>query len=208
MKKTTLTYFLLCFVSIAYTQVGIGTIAPSNLSVSNIDSDHVTTPNDHVATPTVIISSTSLEINASNKNKWLNVPDLTATFTISEKDIVKIDWTLFAGQANSSSASGFAQMLTILEVNGVNDATSSNYLPMLYSPGGSHGFLMNTSKFSHAINLDAGIYTVRVKVLVVSFSGSTNKVEIGSYTNNWTETDSLTAQEKLNAAANKLIITF
>ncbi|MDO5980734.1 hypothetical protein [Flavivirga spongiicola] len=205
MKKPTLTFILFCFISIAYTQVGIGTITSGSSLVSDIDSVN----SNNVVLPTVIISNNSLEINASSDSQWLNVPDLTTTFTVSENKIVKIDWTLFAGQANSSSSSGFAQMFTILEVNGVNDVASSNYFPMIHNPGGSnYRLLMNASKFSHAINLDAGTYTVRVKVLAASFLGSTNSVEIGSYIDNWVGAGNMTAQEKLNAASNKLLITF
>ncbi|WP_303319187.1 hypothetical protein Q4Q34_16310 [Flavivirga abyssicola] len=164
---------------------------------------------DNATIPTVIVSNTSLVVDTSNDREWLDVPDLSATFTILEDETIKIDWTLFSGQLNSSTDSGFAQMFTILEINGANDVTSSNYLPMIHNPGGdSFRLLMNNSTFSHAITLNAGTYTVKVKVYMARFLGTTTSVEIGSHIGTWSGGNNMTAQEKLNAASNKLLITF
>ncbi|MDO5969048.1 hypothetical protein Q4Q35_04440 [Flavivirga aquimarina] len=166
---------------------------------------------DNSTIPTVIVSSTSLAINATNDEQWLDVPGLSSTFTLLEDETIKIDWTLFSGQINATNTVGGAQMFTVLEINGVNDANSSNYLLMTHSPGvnqDSYFYLMNNSTFSHAVSLNAGTYTVKVKVYVGSFLGSTTGVSIGFRTTGWGGGDNMTNNEKRNAASNKLLITF
>lgn len=255
MKKPTLTFLFLFFIYIGYTQVGIGTTAPDNSSILDVDSfekgiliprmtnvqkNSITNPatglmvydttnkctsvntgtpispdweclnqTNNATIPAVIISNTPLELNLSNDQQWLNVPGLSTSFTILEDELIRIDWTLFSGQDNTSNVSGFAQVFTILEINGANDVASSNYLPMIHNPGGNnYRLLMNNSTFSHAIHLNAGTYTVRVKVYLASLLGSTTQVEIGSNLTGWTGGGNMTIQEKRNAASNKLLITF
>ncbi|GAA3630594.1 hypothetical protein [Flavivirga jejuensis] len=166
---------------------------------------------DNSTIPTVIVSSNSLVIDTTNDKQWLDVPDLNSTFTLLEDETIKIDWTLFTGQTLASTTSGFAQMFTILEINGANDVRSSNYLPMVHNPGGnSFRLLMNNSTFSHAITLNAGVYTVKVKVYAASFLGATatRSVSVGARISSWAGGDNMTSQEMLNAASNKLLITF
>lgn len=164
---------------------------------------------DNATIPTVLVSDTSLVINSSNDNQWLDVPDLTTTFTILEDELIAVDWTLFAGQYNASTSSGFAQMFTILEINGTNDVTSTNYLPMVHNPGGAnYRRLMNNSTFTHAINLSPGTYTIQVRIFAAAFLGSTSSVEIGTHINSWGGGANMTNQEQLNAASNKLLVTF
>ncbi|MDD7885622.1 hypothetical protein [Flavivirga sp. 57AJ16] len=183
------------------TSVNIGTPMAPNWECLN--------KSDNATIPSVIVSNTSLYLNTSNDNQWLDVPGLEATFTILESEMIKIDWTLFSGQNDSSTDSGFAQMFTILNINGVNDVESSNYLPMIHNPGGDYyRLLMNNSSFTHAIRLNAGTYTVKVKVYAASFLGSTSEVRIGAHINNWAGTGNMINDEKINAAANKLLISF
>ncbi|GAA3604118.1 hypothetical protein Q4Q39_09585 [Flavivirga amylovorans] len=257
MKKPTLIFILFFFISITYSQVGIGTVSPNNSSALDIQStnkgvllprltntqkNNISNPatglmvydltnkctsvnigppfspnweclnkTDNSTIPTVIVSNSSLVINTTNDEQWLDVPDLSSTFTILEDETIKIDWTLFTGQLNSSTTSGFAQMFTILEINGANDVRSSNYLPMIHNPGGnSYRLLMNNSTFSHAISLNAGVYTVKVKVYAARFLGSTEgeSVRIGARIDSWAGGNNMSSEEKLNAASNKLLITF
>ncbi|AUP81361.1 hypothetical protein C1H87_22625 [Flavivirga eckloniae] len=162
---------------------------------------------DNTTIPSVIVSDSALTLNESTS--WVDVPDLTRTFTILEEETVRMDWTLFVGQNNSSTSDGFAQMFTILDINGVNDPDSSNYLPMIHSPGGnSFRLLMNNSTFSHTIALPPGTYTIKVKVYVASFLGSTNAIKLGHRTTGWAGSSGMTNDERRNAASNKLIISF
>ncbi len=160
--------------------------------------------------PKVIVSNSSIELrNGSNYRQWTDVPDLEATFEILEESHLKIDWTLFTGQDDGSTNSGFAQMFTILNINGSNEPLSSNYLPMIHNPGGNnYRLLMNNSTFTYAKKLPAGIYTVKVRVYLASLLGSTDRVEIGTRINSWTGGGNMTNQEMYNATSNKLLITF
>ncbi|WP_308993619.1 hypothetical protein QLS71_018155 [Mariniflexile litorale] len=184
------------------TSVNIGTPASPNWECLN--------KTDNATIPTVIISDSSLKLSETlNFNQWVNVPDLNTTFTILEDEYIKISWTLFSGQTNSIDEDGFAQMFTILEVNGVKDDSSSNYLPMVHNTGETgSSYLMNTSTFTHAMNLSAGTYTIRVKVYLSAFMGSTDEVELGSRINYWSGRSGLTNQQMLNSTSNKLLITF
>ncbi len=98
--------------------------------------------------PSYMVSSSTLEIyrGSTTYQNWVDVPGLSGTFTLDEAKNIKVDWTLFTGQKDASTTNGFAQMFTILEINGVNDDDSSNYLPMIHAPNGSNYALLITIK--------------------------------------------------------------
>ncbi len=168
---------------------------------------------EHIANstiPSVTVSTSTLYADTStNWRTWVDVPGLSNTFTITDTRTIKINWTLFTGQDNSTSSDGFAQMFTVLEINGTRDESSSNYLPMIHNTGGSgYRLLMNPCSYSHTVELAPGTYTIKVKVYVASFLGSTTGVKIGQIFTGWTGGGNMTTAENENAASNKLLIGF
>ncbi len=159
------------------------------------------------------VSNSALIINSTDSNyrNWTDVPDLVATFTLNETKKIKIDWILFTGQNGLSTADGFAQMFTILEINGVNDSDSSNYLPMIHNPSTNfYKLLMNAYNFTYFKEFPPGTYTIKIKVYAAAFIGSTlnGGVTIGAIFNSWIGSANMTNPEKIKSAANKLIITY
>ncbi len=160
--------------------------------------------------PQVVVSSSTLSANTStNWQQWIDIPGLEATFTLLESRVLKVDWTLFTGQDNTSTNDGFAQMFTILEINGVRDETPSNYLPMIHNTGVSNfRLLMLPNTYTHSLELVHGTYTIKGQVYVAAFLGSTTEIKIGQIFSSWNGGSNMTTNENENAASNKMGITF
>lgn len=162
----------------------------------------------NVTLPAYSISSSELQITTSlNYRQWVNIPDLTSTFTLDEPTQVKFDWILFPGQANASPSNGYAQMFTALDINGVRDQNSVGYMPFIHAPGAFANYLLNQSSFFYVKLLPAGTYTINVQLYLSFMQGSTTDVRVGPRINYWTGNTNMTNDEQLNASSNKLLIT-
>ena len=158
--------------------------------------------------PSYSISSTELRITSTlNYRTWVNVPNLTASFTLDEPTQVKFDWIMFPGQANASSSNGYAQMFTALEINGTRDQSSVGYMPFIHAPGANASYLLNQSSFFYVKLLPAGTYTINVQLYLSFMQGSTTDIRVGPRINYWTGNDNMTNDEQLNSSSNKLLIT-
>jgi hypothetical protein len=203
-------------------QISLITLPAAGLTIFNTDLDCMTvnygTPSHpewiclerkpNASLPSYSISSTELRITTTlNYRTWVNVPNLTATFTLDEPTQVKFDWIMFPGQANASPSNGYAQMFTALEINGTRDQSSVGYMPFIHAPGANASYLLNQSSFFYVTLLPAGTYTINVQLYLSFMQGSTTDVRVGPRINYWTGNDNMTNDEQLNASSNKLLIT-
>jgi hypothetical protein len=163
---------------------------------------------ENASLPAYSISASELQITTSiNYRQWVNVPDLTITFTLDEPTRVKFDWIMFPGQANPSAENGYAQMFTAITVNGTRDQNSVGYMPFIHAPGANASYLLNSSSFFYVNDFAAGTYTINIQLYLSFMQGSTTDVRIGPRLTAWTGTVSMTDDEKLNASSNKLLVT-
>lgn len=203
-------------------QIGLITLPAAGLTVFNTDLDCLTvnygTPlipewiclerKPNATLPSYSISSTELLITSTlNYRTWVNVPSLTASFTLDEPTQVKFDWIMFPGQANASPLNGYAQMFTAININGVRDQNSVGYMPFIHAPGANASYLLNQSSFFYVKLLPAGTYTINVQLYLSFMQGSTTDVSVGPRITAWTGNDNMSSDEQLNASSNKLLVT-